>query len=280
MSASEIDQLATVKASLELMVSDNAEIHEYFKDLLEKVSELDEETPESRRKKFGDLVSMGAFRFNGVDVRLFAQTHHQPLPPPLFLTRTRRRLQNTRTLLEEFARRGVYEDAEQLRGELDLLASHVVNEHAAADVRDFKAKVDALRESSLFRSYLETKTRFIRKDAALRADAEFLAAKESVEEGEELLRQRKDDLDELSRQLDEGAVALDEAQARLEQMTLEGAGASPVDGEPAELLADPAASAAAEAVAEALDAAGAAPADEPKAPAKKGAAPGGRRGAR
>jgi hypothetical protein len=259
MSGSAIDQLATVKASLELMVSENSEVHEYFRDLLEKVSELDEETPEARRKRFKDLVQMGAFRFNGLDVRHFTQSQHRPLPPPLFLSRTKRRLQNTRLLVDEFAKRGIFEDAEQLRTELELLASHIVNEEDARDVREFKSKVDALRESSLFENYLETKTRFIRKDAELRADAEYLAAKESVEEGEEIFRQRAEDLDTLSRQISEGSVALEEAQARLDEMSLDaakqaGANASqePAEAGPADVAA---VQAVAEEVADILDAA-------------------------
>jgi hypothetical protein len=222
MAEAEIDQVAAIKASLEMMVTENAEIHEYFKDLLEKVAELDAEQPEARRERFTDLVAMGAFRFNGLDIRHFTRSQHKPLPPPLFLSRTKRRLKNTQTLVEEFARRGVFEEAEQLRAELDLLGSHIVNESDAKDVRSFKSKVDELRESSLFRSYLQTKSAFIRKDADLRADAEFLAARESVEEGEEIFRQRADDLEELNRGLESGAVALDEAQTMLEEFSLPG----------------------------------------------------------
>ena len=223
MAAPSIDQVATVKASLELMIAENGEVHEYFKDLLEKVSELDEETPEARRSRFKELVSMGAFRFNGLDIRHFTQSQHRPLPPPLFLSRTKRRLQNTRLLVDEFAKRGIFEDAESLRTELDQLSSHIVNEADAHEVRDFKAKVDTLRESSLFTAYMDTKSQFIRKDAELRADAEYLAAKESVEEGEEIFRQRAEDLDALSREIEEGSLALDEAQARLEEMSLDAA---------------------------------------------------------
>jgi hypothetical protein len=226
MAQAAIDQVAAVKASLELTIAENAEVHEYFKDLLDKVAELDEETPEARRRKFKDLVAMGAFRFNGLDIRHFTQSQHAPLPPPLFLVRTKRRLKNTQTLVEEFARRGIFEDAEPLRTELELLSSHIVNEADLASVREFKARADALRESSLFRSYLDTKMRFIRKDAELRTDAEYLAARESVEEGEETFRQRGEDLEALTRDIASGALALDEAQARLDTMSLEAAKAS------------------------------------------------------
>ena len=63
-------------------------------------------------------------------------------------------------------------------------------------MRQFEDEAGPLRESPLFRALLLTKTRFIRQDAALRPDAEYLAAKESVEEGEESLRNRAEELDE------------------------------------------------------------------------------------
>lgn len=216
-----IDQVAAVKASLELMITENAEIHEYFKDLLEKVSELDDKPPEARRERFKDLVSMGAFRFNGLDIRRFAQGQHAPLPPPLFLNRTRRRLKNTLTLVEEFARRELFGEAGALQDQLQQLADRPVDEENSNEVLSFKGRVDELRASPLFRTYLETKTRFIRQDMELRTDAEYLAAKESVEEGEESFRQRGQDLSELSRHIEAGTVDLDEAQARLDAMSLE-----------------------------------------------------------
>ncbi len=233
MSQAQIDQVAAVKASLELMVAENAEIHEYFKDLLEKVAELEEETPEKRRSKFKDLVSMGAFRFNGLDIRHFTQSHHQPLPPPLFYGRTKRRLGNTLKLVEEFAKRDILADAAWLREQLEQLSSHIVNETDANEVRGFKSKVDALRESTPFRAYLETKTRFIRKDSELRAEADYLAAKESVEEGEEIFRQRAEELGTLGEQIESGTLALEEAQAALDKLGLEQGPAGAPSAEPA-----------------------------------------------
>lgn len=215
-----IDQVAALKASLEMMVAESEEIHEYFRDLLERVSELDEQPPEVRREKFRDLVSMGAFRFNGLDIRHFTQSQHKPLPPPMFLNRTRRRLRNTLTLVDEFERRGVFALAEELRERIETLASEIVDENDAGAVRAFRDKAEVLRDSSLFRSYLQTKTSFIRKDADVRTDAEYLAAKESVEEGEEVFRQRGEELEQLSRELDGGALALAEAQSRLDAMAL------------------------------------------------------------
>lgn len=223
MAQENVDQVAAIKASLELMVAENSEIHEYFRDLLEKVSDLDQQEPQVRREKFRDLMDMGAFRFHGLDIRHFTHSPRKPLSPPLFFSRTKRRLKNTLTLVDEFERRGLFSESEQLRSELDLLASTIVNESSGKEVQGFKSQVDDLRESSLFQGYLEVKNRFIRQDEELRADAEFIAAKESVEEGEELYRQRSEELDALSKDLDSGAVALEEAQARLDAMTLEAA---------------------------------------------------------
>ena len=227
MAQESIDQVAAVKASLELMVAENGEIHEYFRDLLEKVSELDEQPVEVRRIKFKDLVGMGAFRFNGLDIRHFTQSQHQPLPPPIFLSRTKRRLKNTLTLVDEFDKRGLFAGAGQLRSEIDLLSSHIINESDAREVRAFRNEVESLRASNLFQEYLSIKGAFIKQDAELRTEAEYLAAKESVEEGEEMFRQRAEDLESLSRDIESGSLALEEAQARLDEMGLPDESAAP-----------------------------------------------------
>ena len=275
MSQAQIDQVAAVKASLELMVAENAEIHEYFKDLLEKVAELEEETPEKRRSKFKDLVSMGAFRFNGLDIRHFTQSHHQPLPPPLFYGRTKRRLGNTLKLVEEFAKRDILADAAWLREQLEQLSSHIVNESDGNEVRGFKKKVDLLRESTPFRAYLETKSRFIRKDAELRAEADYLAAKESVEEGEEIFRQRAEELGALGDQIESGAMALEEAQVALDKLSLAGAPGAAASAEAGE-GADAAPASGLRPGGEAAEVADVAPpaAPKPSPAAKPGAKPG------
>jgi hypothetical protein len=279
MAPAAIDQVAAVKASLELMIAENAEIHEYFKDLLEKVAGLEEETPETRRLKFQELVGMGAFRFNGVDIRHFTRGPQSALPPPLFLSRTRRRLKNTLSLLAEFARRKLFGQADDLHAALELLSAHIVNETNASEVRQFKGEVDALRESPLFRAYLLTKARFIRQDSELRAEADYLAARESVEEGEETFRHRAEVLDAMTHDMESGTLALEEAQARLDALSLEpaqagaaGAGAGDAAAEAApDSLADPAEAGLAGAVAEVqADPPAVAPA---AAPAKRQAAP-------
>lgn len=221
MTQMEIDQFAAVKASLELTIAENNEIHEYFRDLLEKLSRLEDAEPDMRREKFKELVEMGAFRFNGLDMRHFTHSQLRPLPPPVFLNRARRRLKNTATLINEFEKRGTFEQAGELLAQIDTLAAHIINETDAGEMIAYKDKLETLRASPLFQQYLETKTTFIHKDGDIKADADFLAAKESVEEGDEVVLQRSEELAELSEQLENGEPAAEEVQNKLEELRME-----------------------------------------------------------
>ena len=225
MTEGDIDQIATVKASLELMIGDIQEVHEYFTDLVEKLTELERLDPENRRHKFNNLVEMGAFKFNGLDIRHFTRSQTgRPLPPPLFFNRTRRRLKNTGIMVEEFKKRGILDQADHLLGEIEMLSSNIVNENDHHDVRSFKEKVDQLRESEAFQNYMNTRTGYIQKDGGLKTDSEFIAAKETVEEGEELLRQQSEELEEISARLDEGQVDPAEVANVLESMSFDKTG--------------------------------------------------------
>lgn len=222
MAEAEIDQVATVKVTLELMINENSEVHEYFTDLLEKVSELEALDPPERRSKFRDLVEMGAFKFNNLDIRHFTQSQPQkPLPPPIFISRTKRRLKNTSKVVLEFESRGVFEGAPVLLQELDLLASNIINESDNAEVRGFKTNVEDLRESELFKNYMTLKKEFISKDPDFKTDSEFSAAKESVEEGEEILRERGEELAEINDKMESGEAKVDEVQNVLEKMSFD-----------------------------------------------------------
>lgn len=222
MKESEIDQVATVKASLEMMILENNETHEYFSDLVEKLAELDVMDPVQRRKKFNTLVEMGAFKFNGVDIRHFARSQAQgPLPPPLFLTRTRRRLKNTMLMIEEFKKRELFGQAENLLEEIDRLSSTIVNENDHMEVASFKEKIEGLRNTEIFKSYMNTRNNYIHKDTELQTDTEIIAAKEKVEEGEEFLEQRGEHLSALGEQLENGEVSPDEAGNLLEGMAFD-----------------------------------------------------------
>lgn len=225
MSETDIDRVSALKANLELTIAENGEIHEYFRDLLERLGEIEQLPDTDRRERFKDLSSQGAFRFNGLDVRYFTRSHRKPLPPPMFLNRTRRRLKNTATLVDTFINRGLLAEGEQLREEIDALTFEIVDGEDAKEVMGFKRKVDALRDSPLFTRYMETKREFVRKDADFRTDTEFLAAKESVEEGEELFRQREAELTDLHEQIGNESIDPEEAERRLAELTAQGEGA-------------------------------------------------------
>lgn len=232
MSAPDVDRITALKASLELMVAENGEIHEHFRSLVGKLGELEALPAPKRREQFQDMVEHGDFQFQGIDVRHFAQTQTRPLPPPVFLSRTRRRLENTNTLLDAFVNRGLFEQGHELREEIDALTFEAVNEESSKEVVAFKEKVEALRNAPVFQQYLDVKQTFIRQDSELRAEADFIATKESVEEGEETFRQRDADLNDLSRKLENEEIGVDEAEERLAQLSLDsetdpGASASP-----------------------------------------------------
>lgn len=221
MTHDDVDQLAAVKASLELMVSETREIHSYFRDLLERMSALEDQPDEERRAGFRNMVEMGAFRFNGVDVRHFIQSDRKPLSPPAYLERTRRRLKNTMLLLNAFLEKGGLSEGEDLREQIEALSYAIVDETDAQQVRDFRDRVEALRGSEAFHAYLEARRSFITTDADVRTDAEFVSAKEQVEDGEESLRHREEELSALGERLDSGELGLDDAQAQLDELSLE-----------------------------------------------------------
>lgn len=217
-----IDQFAAVKASLELMISETEEIHDYFSDLVERLNELDALKPEERRSKFQNLVEMGAFKFNGLDIRRFSRAKTTgPLPPPLFFSRTRRRLKNTTLMVEEFRKRELFGEADRLLEEIEMLSSTIVNENDHREVMTFKESVEALRASDYFQKYVKARDSFIHKDTDLRTDTELIAAKETVEEGEEMLQQRSDDLTGLSEQLESGEGNTEKIGNILEKMSFD-----------------------------------------------------------
>ena len=217
-----IDQLAAVKASLELMISETEEIHEYFADLVERLDELDALEPDERRSKFQNLVEMGAFKFNGLDIRRFSRTQTSgPLAPPLFFSRTLRRLKNTTLMVEEFRKRELFSEADKLLDEIETLSSTIVNENDHQEVMSFKESVEALRDSDYFQKYVKARNTFVHKDTELKTDTEFIAAKETVEEGEEILKQRNDELTGLSEQLESGKSTTEEISNVLDKMSFD-----------------------------------------------------------
>lgn len=222
MTEAEIDQVATVKATLELMISETEEIHEYFSDLVEKLNEMEALKPEERRSKFKTLVEMGAFKFNGLDIRRFSRAKTAgPLSPPLFFSRTRRRLKNTTLMVEEFRKRELFGEAGRLLEEIEMLSSTIVNENDHQEVMSFKENVEALRDSDDFQKYVKARNSFIHKDTDLKTDTELIAAKETVEEGEEMLQQRNDELAGLSEQLESGESSIQDVGNILDKMSFD-----------------------------------------------------------
>jgi hypothetical protein len=222
MDKQDIDVVAATKANLELMLVENSQLQEQFGKVLVKLASLEGLAPVERRKQFREMEKEGALKFNGVDIRLFA--HHtspnKPLPPPDFLVRTRRRLRNTNTLIEEFLKRELFTEGADLKDEIDALTYNIVNANNPPEVREFKQKVDMLRESPAFVHYLDAKKEFIKKDPDLKTDADIIATKESVEEGVENLKRREEDLKSLSQQMASGEISADEAQLQLEELSL------------------------------------------------------------
>ncbi|MCH8888086.1 MAG: hypothetical protein IIC13_16000 [SAR324 cluster bacterium] len=222
MMEAEIDQLAAVKASLELMIIETEEIHEYFSDLVEKLDELEALEPDERRGKFQTLVEMGAFKFNGLDIRRFSRAQTSgPLSPPLFFSRTRRRLKNTTLMVEEFRKRELFSEADRLLDEIEMLSSTIVNENDHQEVMSFKENVEALRDSDDFQKYVKARNSFVHKDTDLKTDTELIAAKETVEEGEEMLQQRGEELTGLSEQLESGKSSVEDIGNVLDKMSFD-----------------------------------------------------------
>jgi hypothetical protein len=217
-----IDIVAAAKANLELMLVENTQLQIQFGKVLEQLGELESLAPVDRRKKFREMEKQGALKFNGVDIRLFS--HHtatnKPLPPSDFLQRTRRRLRNTNTLIEEFLKRELFKEGADLKDEIDALTYNIVNANNPPEVREFKQKVEMLRESPVFVHYMDAKKEFLKKDPDLKTDADIIATKESVEEGVENLKRREDDLKNLNQQMSAGEISADEAQLQLEELSL------------------------------------------------------------
>ena len=217
----DIDKYSALKANLEMMVAENKEIHENFKKLLGRLTELESLEEEDRRKQFLEMKKEGAFFFNGVDIRMLVKTNKKPLPPPLFFNRTRRRLKNTIALLNSFIDKGQLADGVELKEEIESLTFVVVDENSHKAVSGFKDKVEGLRQSMKFKEYINTKEKFISKDSDLRTDAEFIATKENVENGEELCEERDKDLAKLATKLEKNEISLEQAEVQTQALAQE-----------------------------------------------------------
>jgi hypothetical protein len=222
MDKTDIDVVAAAKLNLELMLQENQQLKSKFSAVLEKLAQMETLDPKERRSKFRELEEKGELKFHGVDIRLFAHNSapSKPLPAAEFLQRTRRRLRNTNTLLEEFIKRDVVKNGADLKDEIDALTYNIVNANNPPEVVEFKQKVEALRESATFTHYQSVKREFIKKDPDLKTDVDFVTAKETVEEGVENLQRREEDLKTLSQKMETGSISVNEAQMQLEELAM------------------------------------------------------------
>jgi hypothetical protein len=221
--AKDVDLVATTKANLELMLEENTQLCTYFDNVIKSLTELESLDPSEKRQRFRAIEQNGQLKFNGVDIRHFAHSAPaRPLSPPEFLQRTRRRLRNTNTLIEEFLRRDIFKEGAGLRDELDALTYNIVNAGSQQEVVEFKEKVEKLRDSSSFTHYMEIKREYIKRDPEIRAEAEFIATKETAEENIENFQKRGEDLKAISAKMDSGELSADEAQLQLEELALVG----------------------------------------------------------
>ncbi|MDH4249400.1 MAG: hypothetical protein OEW39_16460 [Deltaproteobacteria bacterium] len=217
----DIDKYSALKASLEMMVSENQEIHHHFSSLLERLNTLENLEDGERRKQFLAMKEEGVFFFNGVDIRLLIKTNKKPLPPPLFFNRTRRRLKNTIMLLSSFIDKGRIPDGVDLKDEIEALTFVVVDENNHKAVAKFKDQVESLRQTPRFLNYMTTKEKFIHKDSDLKTDAEFIATKENVENGEELCEARDKELAKLATKLEKNEITLEQAEIQTQTLAQE-----------------------------------------------------------
>jgi hypothetical protein len=219
--ARDVDLVAAAKANLELMLAENSQLSQYFDGVMKKLTEIETLEPGEKRQRFRELEKHGDLKFNGVDIRHYAHaTPTRPLSPPEFLQRTRRRLRNTNTLIEEFLKRDIFQEGAQLREELDALTYNIVDADSQQEVVEFKGKVETLRNSQTFTHYMEIKREYIKRDPEIRTEAEFISAKESTEENIENFQKRGEDLKSISAKMDSGELSANEVQLQLEELAL------------------------------------------------------------
>ena len=124
---SDVDQIAAVKATLELVTAENESLVEHFQDVREKLDTIENMPPGIRSVQFRQLEQSGAFNFQNVDIRHFAAHTKKPLTPPQFVERTSRRLHNTESLIGKFLEHQDFEGGKELKSSLETLNSEIVN---------------------------------------------------------------------------------------------------------------------------------------------------------
>lgn len=214
----DVDQIAAVKATLELLTADNESLIEHFKDVSEKLNLIENMPPGIRGVQFRQLEQSGAFKFNDVDVRHFAHHTTRALTPPQFVERTGRRLRNTETLIGSFLNHEEFEGGKELQESLNALTSEIVDRNDPAAVVKFKQKVDALRETPLFKNYLTVRNGFMKSSPELKDEADMMAAKEAVADGEMMAKDQYMEIKNLEKGVEKGEVSPEKAQQKLDEI--------------------------------------------------------------
>lgn len=213
---SDVDQIAAVKATLEMVTADNESLLEQFQSVREKLDTIENMPPGIRSVQFRQLEQSGAFNFRDVDIRHFAAHTKKPLTPPQFVERTSRRLQNTESLIGKFLEHREFEGGKELKSSLKTLNSEIVNRNDQAAVIRFKKKVEALRDTPLFKNYLAVRNDFLKDNQELKDEADLMAAKETVADGEMMAKDRQEEIQELEKGVESGEVSPEEAQGKLD----------------------------------------------------------------
>ena len=215
----EIDQIAAAKASLEMMIQDNQQMMDYFKETLEKLDSIEKLPPGIKRVQFRQLEQSGALKFQGADIRIFtSKVGKRALTPPQFVQRTNRRLRNTNSLIEAFLKHESFDGGSELKKEIDQLTNEIFNEKDQKEVINFKNKVESLRDSDLFTKYIEIKDVFIKKDKDLKTEAEIIATKETLADGEMICQTREEDLQNIQGKMEKGEISAEEAQTQIDAL--------------------------------------------------------------
>ena len=215
---SDVDQIAAVKATLEMVTSENEGLLEQFQEVREKLDTIENMPPGIRSVQFRQLEQSGAFNFQNVDIRHFASHTKKPLTPPQFVERTSRRLQNTESLIGKFLDVRDFEGGKELKSSLESLNSEIVNRNDQAAVIKFKKKVEALRDTPLFKNYLSVRNEFLKSNPELKDEADLMAAKETVADGEMMAKDRQEEIKGLEEGMEKGDVSPEEAQKKLDVM--------------------------------------------------------------
>lgn len=214
----DVDEIAAVKAGLEMLSQDNEEIVQQFKEVLEKLETIEALPPGIKAVQFRQLENSGAFDFRGLDIRRFSKSHKGPLTAPQFVERTNRRLKNTGTLIEEFLKHKDFEGGADLREAIMELTQEELDQNDQNAVVEFRKKVEDLRETPLFENYLAVKSAFIKGNEELKAEADFLATKETVADGEMVAEARGGEIKNLQEEVEAGKISPLKAQQKIDEI--------------------------------------------------------------